>query len=187
MGKLKPDTALLLIDVINDLNFPGNEELLADIPQLAENILSLKKASATAGLPIIYLNDNFEKWRSDLNDQLKHCLKKDSMGKAMVRKLKPNKSDFFILKPMQSGFFGTPLQIMLHDMGIKKLILTGLATDICVMYTANDAYMRGFKLIVASDATAANTRADKKEALKKMEKLLKAKVLSSEDIVKQIA
>lgn len=150
-GLPQSKTALLLIDVINDLDFEDNEELLAGLPQLAQNLARLKRAARKADIPVIYLNDNFNNWHSNFNEQLKACTRPGAKGKELAEALVPTKQDFFVLKPMHSGFFGTPLQILLDKLGAKTLILSGIAADICVMYTANDAYMRDFKLIIASD------------------------------------
>lgn len=182
----KCDTALLLIDVINDLDFEGNERLIAEVPQLAENLHQLKSAAVAAKIPVIYLNDNFRKWRSNFNDQLEHCLNSDVPGRPLAEKLKPTEKDYFVLKPMHSGFYGTPLEILLADLGVKKLILAGIATDICVMYTANDAYMRGFELLILYDCVISNTSIDKTYALDKMKELLKARICSISELEREL-
>lgn len=92
------NTALLLIDVINKLDFPGNEELLAGLPQLAENLARLKRAARQAEIPVIYLNDNFNNWHSNFNEQLNACTKRGSNGRDLAIALKPTKQDFFCSK-----------------------------------------------------------------------------------------
>jgi len=177
------NSALILIDVINDLDFPGNEELLPQIPALGENLKALANRARKAQIPVIYLNDHFGKWRSDFNQTLKNCLDNDVPGRELARLLTPEKDDYFVLKPMHSGFYGTPLQILLNKLDIKQLILTGIAADICVLYTANDAYMRQFNLMVVSDGVAANTLDERDMALKKMNNLLKANIVSTEELL----
>jgi nicotinamidase-related amidase len=177
------NTALLLIDVINKLDFPDNEELLAGLPQLAENLARLKRAARQAQVPVIYLNDNFNNWHSNFNEQLDACTKSDSNGRELAIALKPTKQDFFVLKPMHSGFFGTPLNILLKKLGAKTLVLAGIAADICVMYTANDAYMRDYKLIVVSDGVISNHQQLTDSALERMRGLLKARIASVDELV----
>lgn len=179
----KSNTALLLIDVINKLDFPDNEELLAGLPQLAENLARLKRAARQAEIPVIYLNDNFNNWHSNFNEQLDACTKSDSNGRDLAIALKPTKQDFFVLKPMHSGFFGTPLNILLKKLGAKTLVLAGIAADICVMYTANDAYMRDYKLIVVSDGVISNHQQLTDSALERMRGLLKARIASVDELV----
>ncbi len=183
-GKLpQSDTALLLIDVINRLDFPDNEELLAGLPLLAENLARLKRAARQAEIPVIYLNDNFNNWHSNFNEQLDACTKTGSNGRDLAIALKPTKQDFFVLKPMHSGFFGTPLNILLKKLGAKTLVLAGIAADICVMYTANDAYMRDYKLIVVSDGVISNHQQLTDSALERMQGLLKARIASVGELV----
>lgn len=177
------NTALLLIDVINKLDFPDNEELLAGLPQLAENLARLKRAARQAQVPVIYLNDNFNNWHSNFNEQLDACTKSDSNGRELAIALKPTKQDFFVLKPMHTGFFGTPLNILLKKLGAKTLVLAGIAADICVMYTANDAYMRDYKLIVVSDGVISNHQQLTDSALERMRGLLKARIASVDELV----
>jgi nicotinamidase-related amidase len=72
-------------------------------------------------------------------------------------RLRPKPDDYFVLKPQHSGFYGTPLELLLDHLSIHTLILTGFATDLCVLFTANDAHMRGFHLVVPKDCVAANS------------------------------
>ena len=129
----KFEIALLLIDVINDLDFEGNEELVKIIPALTSNLVNLKNAARAAELPVIYVNDNFHKWRSNFEDILQHCLQDNVPGRLMAQKLAPDRDDYFVLKPMHSGFYCTPLEILLSELEAKTLILSGIAGNICVL------------------------------------------------------
>jgi nicotinamidase-related amidase len=170
----KSEIALLLIDVINDLDFPEANQLLRYARPMARKILQLKKRAKQAGIPVIYVNDNFGRWRSDFRRQVAHCLRENSRGHEIASLLQPDEDDYFVLKPKHSGFFSTTLETLLHYLGSKKLILTGVAGNFCVLFTANDAYMRDFELIIPSDCTASNTAEENREALQLMRKFLKA-------------
>jgi nicotinamidase-related amidase len=170
----KAEVALLLIDVINDLEFEGGEELLKRALPMADKIAKLKKRARQAGIPIIYVNDNFGKWQSDFNKLLQHCLEEDVRGKPLAEMLRPDEDDYFVLKPKHSGFFSTTLDTLLEYLKARTLILTGVAANICVLFTANDAYMRDFNLVIPSDCVASNTEEDNKHALKLMQQVLKA-------------
>lgn len=178
----KADAALLLIDVINDLEFEGGEELLEHALPIAENIAALKKRARDAGIPTIYVNDNFGKWQSDFNQVLEHCLEEDVRGKPVVQILKPEEDDYFVLKPKHSGFFSTTLDTLLDYLKAKTLILTGLTGDICVLFTANDAYMRDFNLLIPSDCVASKHEEDNNHALELMQRVLKADTRPSTEI-----
>lgn len=170
----KSDIALLLIDVINDLDFPEANQLLRYARPMARKILRLKERVKKAGVPVIYVNDNFGRWRSDFRRQVLHCLRESSRGHEIVSLLRPDEDDYFVLKPKHSGFFSTTLETLLHYLGSKRLILTGIAGNFCVLFTANDAYMRDFDLIIPSDCIASNTAQENREALALMRKFLKA-------------
>ncbi len=170
----KSDFALLLIDVINDLDFPEANQLLRFARPMARKILRLKARAKKAGVPVIYVNDNFGRWQSDFRRQVQHCLRGDSRGHEIVALLQPEEDDYFVLKPKHSGFFSTTLETLLRYLGSKKLILTGIAGNFCVLFTANDAYMRDYDLIIPSDCTASNSAAENREALALMRKFLKA-------------
>ena len=178
----KSDVALLLIDVINDLEFPEGDQLLRFALPMADRLAALKSRAKREGIPAIYVNDNFGRWRSDFNAQVRHCLREGSCGKPIVELLKPEQDDYFVLKPKHSGFFSTALDTLLEYLGARTLVLTGFAANICVLFTANDAYMRDLHLVVPSDCTASNTAEENAYALGQMAKVLKADTRPSEEV-----
>jgi nicotinamidase-related amidase len=178
----KSPIALLLIDVINDMEFADGDKLLANALPAARKIAALKKRAKKAGIPVIYVNDNFGKWRSDFKTIVEHCIKAGVTGSPVAKLLKPAKTDYFVLKPKHSAFFDTSLDILLKYLEAKTLILTGFAGNICVLFTANDAYMRDFNIIVPSDCCASNEVLDNEYTLKQIEWLLKADVRPSDKI-----
>jgi nicotinamidase-related amidase len=178
----KSDFALLLIDVINDLDFPEANQLLRYARPMARKILRLKERAKKAGIPVIYVNDNFGRWQSDFRRQVQHCLREESRGHEIVLLLQPEEDDYFVLKPKHSGFFSTTLETLLRYLGSTTLLITGLAGNFCVLFTANDAYMRDYDLIIPSDCTASNSASENKEALALMRKFLKADTRPSSKI-----
>lgn len=172
-------TALLLIDVINDLAFAGSEPLIAQAEPMALRLVRLKRKAAAAGVPVIYINDNFGQWRSDFRQTVAHCTSASSPGRRVSRRLRPSGRDYFVLKPKHSGFFDTTLDTLLDALRIRRLVLTGIAGNICVLFTANDAYMRELKLFVPSDCIVSNTAEENEHALRQMHDVLKANVTPS--------
>ncbi len=175
-------SALLLIDVINDFDFPEAEQLLRHAPQMSHAIEQLTQRARELGMPVIYINDNFGRWQSDFRAQVEHCLSRGGVGREIVQRLQPQASDYFVLKPMHSGFYSTTLDLLLRHLNISTLILTGLAADICVLFTGNDAYMRGYRIVVPADCVAANLPEEKQRALQLMQKVLKADISRSSDL-----
>ena len=174
--------ALLLIDVINDLDFEGAEALVEYAQPMAARIFALRERARRAKIPIIYVNDNFGRWQSDFNKIIDHCLQDDVPGRSMVERLRPTEDDYFVLKPKHSGFFSTTLDILLEYLDVKTIILAGVAGNICVLFTANDAYMRDYNLVVPSDCVASNTKEENDNALEQMQKVLKADIRPSTEI-----
>jgi nicotinamidase-related amidase len=170
----KKQDALVLIDVINDFDFPRAEALLRFALPAAKRIAALKDRAKRARVPRIYANDNFGRWRSDFRQQIEHCLRKGRPGRDIVELLKPADDDYFVLKPMHSGFFSTTLEVLLERLEVRRLVLVGFAADICVLYTANDAYMRDFQVAVPSDCTASETKRQYRFALEHITQRLKA-------------
>lgn len=173
--------ALLLIDVINDLEFPEGRALLRYALPVAKRILALKQRARAHGVPAIYVNDNFGRWQSDFKRQVDHCLEDEVLGRDIARLLVPEDDDYFVLKPKHSGFFSTSLAILEH-LGARTLILTGFAGNICVLYTANDAYMRDFELMVPRDCLASETREANEYALSQMKRYLRADTRPSKSV-----
>jgi nicotinamidase-related amidase len=175
------ETALLIIDAINDLEFDGGERMLESALPMAEAIATLKRHTTAAGIPTIYLNDNFGQWRSDFRTVVRQNL--DGVrGSPIVRLLVPAEDDYFVLKPKHSGFFDTTLQTLLRFIGVKRLILTGLTTDMCVLFTAIDAHMRDYDIAVPADCCAASAPAHHAQALAYLARVLNADVRTSEQM-----
>jgi nicotinamidase-related amidase len=172
-------TALLLIDVINDLAFDGSEVLVAQAEPMAIRLSKLKRRATAAGIPTIYINDNFGQWRSDFRKTVAHCTSRSSPGRRVSRRLRPTARDYFVLKPKHSGFFDTTLDTLLETLRIRRVILSGIAGNICVLFTANDAYMRDLKIFAPADCIVSNTPADNDHALRQIEIVLKGNVTAS--------
>jgi nicotinamidase-related amidase len=174
--------ALLLIDVINDLEFPEGDDLLQHALPMAKKLGDLKRRAKEARIPVIYVNDNFGRWQSNFRTQVEHCLNDSVRGRPVAEILIPEDDDYFVLKPKHSGFFSTTLDILLQYLGCKTVIVTGIAGNICVLFTANDAYMRDLSLIVPRDCVASNSGEDNSNALDQMSKVLKADIRPSTEL-----
>ena len=172
--------ALLLIDVINDMTFDGSEALVAQAVPMARRLLALKQRARRAGIPAIYINDNFGRWQSDFRKIVEHCLEDGVPGEEVARILQPDEDDYFVLKPKHSAFFETTLDTLLSYLGATTLILTGVAGNICILFTANDAYMRDYNICVPADCVASNTVAENHYALSQIQQVLKADITSSD-------
>lgn len=144
--------------------------------------MRLKQRAREAKVPIIYVNDNFGRWRSDFKKIVDRCLHGDVRGRPIAELLVPDEDDYFVLKPKHSGFFSTTLDLLLEYLGVRTLVVAGFAGNNCVLFTANDAYMRDYRLIIPADCIASNTPADNENALQQMQQVLKADIRPSTEI-----
>ena len=178
----KAEVALLLIDVINDLEFDSGAALLEHALPMAERLRELKRRAKQAKIPVVYVNDNFGRWQSDFKKLLQHCAAEGVTGQPLAEMLRPDDDDYFVLKPKHSGFFSTTLDILLDYLQVKTLILTGLTGDSCVLFTASDAYMRDFHLFVPEDCIASADPRENEYTLRKMRTLMDADIRPSTEI-----
>jgi nicotinamidase-related amidase len=175
-------TALLLIDVVNDLAFEGSEALIRQAEPMASRLAALKRRASRAGIPSVYVNDNFGQWRSDFRKTVTHCTSPSSPGRRVSTVLRPNARDYFVLKPKQSGY-DTTLETLLSDLKVSRVMVTGIAGNICVLFTANDAYMRGLRILAPADCIVSNTPEDNAYALRQIEVVLKGETLPSDRLI----
>jgi nicotinamidase-related amidase len=140
--------------MVADYEFDDGDKIFGNAINAARNIASLKSRAKAAGIPVIYVNDNYGLWKNDFDATLNRA-ERSERGKQIVELLRPDKDDYHVLKPQRSGFFATPLDVLLTSLDISDLIITGITADICVLFTAHDAYMRGYRIKVPADCTAA--------------------------------
>lgn len=174
--------ALLLVDVINSFEFPGAEALIKSAQPAAMRLRELRQMARKKKVPVIYANDNFGRWRSDFREIVKFCLQ--SQGAPIVKKLLPAKEDYFVLKPKNSAFYTTTLDLLLQHIGVKTLIVAGFATDNCLLFTANDAYLRDYRIIIPEDTTASEKQDQKERALLLMKRILKATITDTHKLIR---
>src|SRR5437764_743555 len=164
------------------MDFPGGEKLARQALPMAKHIAALKARAKDARVAVIYVNDNFGRWQSDFRKQVSHCLRQDCRGREVARLLRPEEDDYFVLKPKSSAFFDTTLETLLRHLGVKTLILTGFAADVCILFTAHDAHLRDYNIIVPADCIASNTRRETSLALRNIFKATRSMVCNSEAV-----
>ena len=174
--------ALVLVDVINDMEFEGGDALLENALPAARHLARLRRRAKDAGVPVIYVNDNFGKWRSDFRQQLGHVLEDGVRGEPVAKLLKPDEQDYFVLKPKHSGFYHTQLDLLIDYLHVRTIVMAGFATDMCVLFTASDAYLRDLDIIVPPDCSASATVEHHRNALEHMSRVLHVKTISSTEI-----
>jgi nicotinamidase-related amidase len=173
---------LLIIDMINDLDFEGAEAMAPKVGALADRVLDLRAQADRQGIPVIYVNDNYGHWHSEKSKIVERCAAPGSMGAEMVRRIAPREADFFVIKPQVSGFYSTNLPVLLPRLGVRRLVLTGIAADICVLFTAADAHMREYDLWVPQDAVVSDHEERTAWALDIMAKSMGARTTATTEL-----
>ncbi|MFL5559913.1 MAG: cysteine hydrolase family protein [Gemmatimonadaceae bacterium] len=173
---------VVVIDVINDLEWEDGEKIEAPALAMAHKLAPLLDRARHAGVPVIYANDNFGKWRSDFRALLEHCLDDDVRGRAIAELLRPGADDYFVLKPKHSAFFATTLDTLLTYLRARTLVLAGLTTDSCILATAVDADMRDYEVLVPRDCVAALSTRRNQRALDHLNETLDIRSLDGADI-----
>jgi len=166
-------SALLIVDMINPLDFPGAKSLLRQAIPAARRIATLRGRMKANGSPSIYVNDNFTRWRCDFTELVAICSQPDAPGAPLVEMLAPTRDDYLVLKPKHSGFFASPLEVLLAQLGVRRVVVTGIAGDGCVLATATDAHMRDFEVSVPSDCCASISKARNDRALRLLRESMK--------------
>jgi nicotinamidase-related amidase len=172
--------ALIILDLISDFSFPGGDRLVGPARRAAVQIAHLRDRAKRYGVPCIYVNDNCGHWNTDRDELVRRCQGLNTTAAEIATVLEPSPDDFFILKPRHSGFFATPLHTLLNQRSVHTLVLTGVTTHQCVLFTAMDAYMRDFDLIVPKDCVASDSTANTNHALALLAASLKARTPSSQ-------
>lgn len=170
------ERVLLLVDFINPLDFPGAEDLADSALAAARETARLKAALHRQDVPTVYANDNYGLWQSDFRGLVEDCAARPGACGELARLLRPQPSDIAILKPRHSAFFGTPLSLMLAEMGTREIIICGLATDMCVQMTAADAFLREYACWVPPDCSAAESEQAHRASIQYMASVLKCDV-----------
>ncbi|HXS76623.1 MAG TPA: isochorismatase family cysteine hydrolase [Terracidiphilus sp.] len=169
--------ALLLIDVLTTFQFPDGDAILQGALKVRDALLKLKTRARQAGIPVLYVNDNFGDWRSEKEVLMGRCL--EAKGSQFVRPLLPDSEDYFVLKPLHSAFYMTPLEVLLRHLEVETLILTGLSSNSCITVTAHDANMRGFDIYIPPDCSCARNSEEHSQALAQLKAMAGADIKRS--------
>lgn len=172
--------ALLIVDALTTFDFPDGDAILHNALRIRDALVQLKARARTLTIPVLYVNDNFGDWRSEKEVLIGRCL--EGKGKDFVRPLLPDSEDYFVLKPMHSAFYMTPLEVLLQHLQVETLILTGLTSSSCISVTAHDANMRGYEIYIPSDCSCSRSVQEHTQALNLLEAMAGAHVMQSKSL-----
>ncbi len=178
--------ALIIVDMLNDFANPKGKLYVPGSEDIIPNIKKLKEAFEEKGLPVIYTNDaHIPGVDKELALWGEHAVK-GSWGAQVVDELKPNEKNYVIEKRRYSGFFQTGLDLLLRELGVDEVVLTGVATNVCVLHTAADAFFRGYKVTVVSDGTMSYPKEEQQKWLEYMKLIYGAKIKDAEEVIREL-
>jgi len=171
----------------NDFVNKGGKLYVPNSENLIPVIKKLKETFRKMGFPVIYANDShLPRVDKELKLWGDHAIK-GTWGAEVVKELEPEASDYVIEKRRYSAFFQTQLDLLLRELGVNEIFLTGVATNVCVLHTAADAFFRGYKVVVIKDATESVPNQEKERWLEYMKTIYGASVKTSEEVLKELA
>jgi nicotinamidase-related amidase len=174
--------ALLIVDMINAFEFEGGEDLLPKAARTADAILGLRDAADDCGAPVIYVNDNYGRWHADRDKIVAACQSAGGEAADIVKRIAPRERDLFVVKPQVSGFYATNLPVLLPKLGVSRIVLTGVAADICILFTAADAHMRDYEIWAPKNAVASEDERRTDWALDIMRKSMDAETRPTDEL-----
>ena len=172
-------TALVVIDMINGYDFPDAEKVARSAGKVVPVI---EEMIADHDGPVIYVNDNFGHWRSNRDELVDEALA--SGHRDLVEPIAPRDDALFVVKARHSIFYQTPLEYLLGQEDVDRVVLTGQVTEQCILYSALDAYVRGFDIRVPRDAVAHIDPDLGAAALRMMERNMRVGVLDASDCLR---
>lgn len=176
MNKRASSTALLLIDFVDGGLARMNSHLATTALRAGQHAARLKACAKKAGMPVIFANDHHGNWKEDFAGLVAKCRRNGGASAKLIELLQPGSDDFHVLKPRHSAFYGTPLEFLLTELQITRLVLCGMEADMCILFTANDAYMRKFRIWTPRNCIAARSVSRLSAALAFMKTNLQADV-----------
>ena len=174
--------ALLIIDMLGDLDSIPDRRVVKAASVIAPRIAHLKARAHVARIPTVYVNDNIGKWQSAGQRVIDQNASPDRKAHRIASLLRPTSDDYLVLKPKHSGFFATPLDLLLSHLNARALILTGSTAAQCILFTAIDAYVRDFALYVPSDCIVSVDRESRHAVTHLLSTVLKADLRASGDL-----
>jgi len=164
--------ALLLVDVLNDFEHEDGEKLLESFRSRHDGFVAALERARADGLTVVYANDTYGDWRGNGPALVQRAL--EGRGGELVEAIAPGEDDCFVVKPRYSAFDHTPLELILREREVERLLLGGMSTEGCVAQTAIDGRELGFKVTVLANACATIDEGIEQVALEYLEQVVGA-------------
>ena len=174
------DTAVVVIDMMNTYQHPDAEELIPNVEEIMDPLAGLvRRAREAGGVDLVYVNDNYGDFTAQFSDLVGSACA--GARPDLVKPIVPSEACRVMTKVRHSAFYATALAYLLNRLSTERLILTGQVTEQCILYTALDAYVRHFAVVIPTDAVAHIDPDLGAAALKMMEQNMSAELTTAAD------
>jgi nicotinamidase-related amidase len=174
-----PKVATVVIDMLNPYDHEDGEALAEQVAERIEPLQALIKATLDSDAILVYANDNFDDFTATSDDLIRQAL--EGKHPELIEPIVPPDEALFIEKVRHSAFYESSLNHLLHINDVERLVLAGQVTEQCVLYSALDAYIRGFEIVVARDAVAPLDPELGDAAVRMMERNMSADIVAAAD------
>ena len=179
-GDGKGASALLVVDMLNPYDHPDSDRLAEQVAATLPGVETVLRRAGEAEAPVVYVNDNYGDWNSSSEELARSAI--EGRHPELVEPILPAEGQSFVVKARHSTFYETPLEYLLDQMGVGRLVLAGQVTEQCILYSALDAYVRHFDVAIATDAVAAIHDDLGEAALKMMERNMSAELVEAAEV-----
>ena len=178
--------AVIVVDMQKDFCYPDGALFVGEhVKSIFEPLRRVIDSARAKKIPVIFTQDWHRRDDSEFKIWPPHCIM-NTKGAEVIDELNPQEDDYYVKKRRYSAFYGTDLDLTLRELGVKKLYITGVVTNICVLHTASDAVLRNYGVTVVRDCTTALNDYDYEYAMKHMRNVLNVEVVSSEEFLASI-
>jgi nicotinamidase-related amidase len=175
-----PKSALLVVDMINSYDHPDAEKLTRSVERTLPNMVRVVQRAADEDVLTVYVNDNFGAWTSSREQLVDEAM--DGEYRQLIEPIAPKPETSFVVKARHSTFYETPLEYLLRQEEVERLVFVGQVTEQCILYSALDAYIRHFEVAVPRDAVAHIHEDMAAAALKMMELNMSATICDADEL-----
>ncbi len=174
--------ALIVVDMQKDFCYEDGALFIGKhVKEIFEPVKRAVDSARRRGMYVIYTQDWHREDDSEFKIWPKHCIA-GTKGAEIIDELDVREEDYIVRKRRYSAFFGTDLDLTLRELGVKRIYVAGVVTNICVLHTVSDAVLLGYDVTVLKDCTVAISDYDYDYAIKHMRDVLKAEISTSDHL-----
>jgi nicotinamidase-related amidase len=177
--------AVIVIDMLNPYDHEDAEPLMESVATVLPSLRELIEQAPAAGLLTAYVNDNHGDWTAGRGKLIERA--REGRAPELIEPIAPSADLPFLVKARHSVFYQTQLEYMLRDQEVDRIVLTGQVTEQCILYSALDAYVRHFEVVVPRSAVAHIHEDLAEAALRMMEENMRAQIADSTEEALQAA